>query len=80
MNTLKRFQDEKLVQNKAHYGEPLSTSSDNNLLQGTWLYYGFDHGGQTLLSVYITRSGASFFLELEKHTIRRCVCPLAPAL
>lgn len=45
MNTLKRFQDEKLVQNKAHYGEPLSTSSDNNLLQGTWLYYGFDHGG-----------------------------------
>lgn len=51
MNTLKRFQDEKLVQNKAHCGESLSTSYDNDLLQGTWLYHGFDYGGQLLFSV-----------------------------
>lgn len=34
---MKRFQDEKLVQNKACGGESLNTSYDNNLLQDTWL-------------------------------------------
>lgn len=62
MYIMKRFQDEKLVQNKAHCGESLSTSHDNNLLQDIWLYHGCDHGGQIMFSVYIVMCGASFFL------------------
>lgn len=62
MNAMKRFQDEKLVQNKARCGESLSTGYDNSLLQGTWLYHGFDHGGQIVLSVYIVMRDASLFL------------------
>lgn len=70
MNATKRFQDEKLVHNKAHCGESLGASYDNYLLQGTWLYHGFDHGGQIMFSVYIAMCGTSLFLWLGKHTIK----------
>lgn len=68
MNAMKRFQDEKLVPNKAHCGESLSTSYDNSLLRDTWLYHGFDHGGQIMFSVYTVMRGTSLFLWLGKHT------------